>query len=99
MDYLKDLRQKREKDEADGIVPKRINESSQIEKLLKDSNLTDYERMELIKRRAEIMEKKAQRDEMLIRNGKADDHIDKSIAVNDKYIEAITAKLKILDQI
>lgn len=46
------------------------------------------------------MEKKAMREEMLIKNGgKGDDHIDKSIAVNDKYIEAITAKLKILDQI
>ena len=33
---------------------------------------------------------------MLIRAGHTD-HIEKNIAVNDKYIEAITAKLKILD--
>ena len=45
------------------------------------------------------MEKKAQREEMLMKNDKSGDHIDKSIAVNDKYIEAITAKLRILDQI
>lgn len=35
---------------------------------------------------------------MLIRAGHAD-NIEKNIAVNDKYIDAITAKLKILDQI
>jgi hypothetical protein len=44
------------------------------------------------------MEKKALRDEMLIRAGQGNS-IDMSIAVNDKYIEAITAKLRILDQI
>ncbi len=35
---------------------------------------------------------------MLIRAGHVD-NIEKNIAVNDKYIDAITAKLKILDQI
>ena len=45
------------------------------------------------------MEKKALREEMLMRNQSKGDDIDMSIAVNDKYIEAITAKLRILDQI
>lgn len=48
------------------------------------------------------MEKRAMRQEMLMRlNGGGGDsgNIDQSIAVNDKYIEAITAKLRILDQI
>jgi len=45
------------------------------------------------------MEKKAMREEMLMKVGYGEDNIDKTIAVNDKYIEAITAKLKILDQI
>ena len=31
--------------------------------------------------------------------GNSNQNIDKSIAVNDKYIDAITAKLRILDQI
>lgn len=35
---------------------------------------------------------------MLIRAGHSD-NIEKNLAVNDKYIDAITAKLKILDQI
>ena len=42
-------------------------------------------------------------DEALIKVGKGSvegrDEVDKTIAVNDMYIEAITAKLKILDQI
>ena len=67
--------------------------------MLKDPTLNEYERLELIKRRAEIMEKKAMREEMLIRTNKGEQAIDQSIAVNDKYIEAITAKLRILDQI
>ena len=49
-----------------------------------------------------MMEKKAMRDEMLIRAGKTGEvshDVDKTIAVNDMYIEAITAKLRILDQI
>jgi hypothetical protein len=47
------------------------------------------------------MEKKAMRQEMLMKYGAlgGDIDIDQSIAVNDKYIEAITAKLRILDQI
>lgn len=42
------------------------------------------------------MEKQALRDEALIKAGVVDD-IEKNIAVNDKYIDAITAKLRILD--
>ena len=50
------------------------------------------------------MEQKAKMDEQLIKVGKGTveggrDDVDKTIAVNDMYIEAITAKLKILDQI
>ena len=48
------------------------------------------------------MEEKAKMDEALIRStGKGDNNInvEKSIAVNDLYLEAIQAKLKLLDQI
>lgn len=50
------------------------------------------------------MEKKARMDEMLIKHGgtqggETKHDVDKTIAVNDMYLEAITAKLKILDQI
>lgn len=49
------------------------------------------------------MEEKARMDEALIRStGKGGDssiNVEKSIAVNDLYLEAIQAKLKLLDQI
>lgn len=49
------------------------------------------------------MEEKAKMDEKLIRNnprsGDPGNNIEKAIAVNDMYLEAIQAKLKILDQI
>lgn len=42
-------------------------------------------------------------DEKLIKinnsSGNGTNHVEKAIAVNDMYIEAITAKLRILDQI
>jgi len=40
-----------------------------MEKYLNDPNLNDYERLEIIKRKAERMEKRARMDEMLIRAG------------------------------
>lgn len=52
--------------EQEGLVPKRITEALQIDKLLKDAaanGLSDYERIELIRRRAEIVERKAMREE------------------------------------
>ncbi len=62
--------------------------------------MNEYEKLDAVRRRAEIMEEKARMDEMLIRNDKGhSETVDKTIAVNDMYIEAITAKLKILDQI
>ncbi len=49
------------------------------------------------------MEEKARMDEKLIRNsikgGDQQSNVEKTIAVNDMYLEAIQAKLKILDQI
>lgn len=66
--------------------------------MLANPNISDNEKMDFVKKRAELIEKQALRDEMLIRAGHVD-NIEKNIAVNDKYIDAITAKLKILDQI
>ncbi|CDW87268.1 UNKNOWN [Stylonychia lemnae] len=98
MDFLRELRAKREQDEKDGIAPRRVNDLQKIEKMLANPNISDNEKMDYVKKRAELIEKQALRDEMLIRAGHVD-NIEKNIAVNDKYIDAITAKLKILDQI
>jgi hypothetical protein len=73
---------------------------TQIQKYLNDPNLSEYERLEAVKRQAEQMEQKAKMEEDLIRIGGSNGgQVEKTIAVNDMYIDAITAKLKILDQI
>lgn len=68
-DFLRDLRVKREQDERDGVGPRRIGELQKIEKMLNNPNLSEGEKLEYVKKRAELMEKQAQRDEMLIRAG------------------------------
>lgn len=101
VDYLKEIRLKRDQDERDGVVKRKTNDEM-LDKYLNDPNLNDYERLEIVRRKAEMMEQKARRDEMLIKVGKSGEgrqDVDKTIAVNDMYIEAITAKLRILDQI
>jgi hypothetical protein len=45
------------------------------------------------------MEIKARKDEQLMRAMGKNDDVEKTIAVNDLYIDAISAKLKLLDQI
>jgi hypothetical protein len=101
VDYLKELRIKREQDEKDGLVKYRITEK-QFDKYFNDPKLNDYERVEMVKRKAEMMEERARKEEKLIKFGQGGEgraEVEKTIAVNDMYIEAITAKLKILDQI
>jgi hypothetical protein len=55
--------------------------------------------MELVRRRTEQMERKVQREEQLMRAQNQSDHVERVLQVNDRYIDAINAKLKILDQI
>lgn len=70
------------------------------EKYLKDQSMTEIDRLEEIRKRAMLIEQRAQMDEKLIRNaGDANATVDRSIAINDMYLEAIQAKLKILDHI
>jgi len=48
--------------------------------------------------RARQMEQRAEMDEKLMRNNLgADQDVEKTIAVNDMYLEAIQTKLKLLD--
>lgn len=71
------------------------------EKYMKDQTMNEYQRLEEIRLKAQLMEEKAKMDEALIRSttkgGNADLNVEKSIAVNDLYLEAIQAKLKLLD--
>jgi hypothetical protein len=52
----------------------------------------------LIKNKAYEIERKAVMDEKFLRNNR-DRTVDDEIAVNDMYLDVITAKLKILDSI
>ncbi len=79
-------------------MTKKMN-SNYINKYLHDPSLNDIQKMEAIKIKAEMLEQRARMDERLLRveagNGRME--VEKTMAVNDMYIEAITAKLKILD--
>ncbi len=70
---------------------------------MNDNRLNEYEKMDAVKRRADKMERQARMQERLMKvayasnNGDNQQNVQKTIEVNDLYIEAITAKLKILD--
>ena len=99
VDYLKDQRVKREQE---GYRPKIIDDKL-WDKYMKDQTLSEYQRLDEIRKRAQLMEEKAKMNEKLVRNTVRDanqtQNVEKAIAVNDMYLEAIQAKLKILDQI
>lgn len=66
--------------------------------------MSELDRLEDIRKRAQQIEERARMDEKLIRNNARSGHdtalnVEKTIAVNDMYLEAIQAKLKILDSI
>lgn len=65
---------------------------------LNDPNILDSERLKIIKNKAYQIERKAAMDEKVLRNNR-DRTIDDEMAVNDMYLDAITAKLKLLDRI
>lgn len=56
VDYLKDLRNKREQDERDGVGRSHRNGDFLLDKYLNDPTLSEVERLEIVKRRAEVME-------------------------------------------
>lgn len=64
--------------------------------------MNEYERLDQVRMRAQLLEDKAMQDEKLIRNTRntdAHENVERSMAVNDMYMEAIQAKLKLLDHI
>lgn len=69
----------------------------QLEQLL--TKATGPDRIEMVRRHAENLEMRAFREEQLMRTEAQSGDVDRAIAVNDRYIDAIHAKLKLLDQI
>lgn len=119
-DYLAQMRLKREKREAEAleqslldgsvVAPKLVSNQSKLQRLATNTEMTEYERAEALKRHANMIEEKARMQEKLLkmelRNSGDDaggqfshDTVEKTMAVNDMYIDAIQAKLKILDQL
>ncbi len=99
VDYLKDQRYKRETEGRPKITDDKL-----WDKYMKDQTMSEIDRLEEIRKRAQQMEERARMDEKLIRNNARNTrdpalNVEKTIAVNDMYLEAIQAKLKILDSI
>jgi len=96
-DYLRGLRLKRQEEERQGIKRKMIDDKT-WERFLHDEGMSDFQRLEQIKMRARQMEQRAEMDEKLLRNsGAVQQDVEKTIALNDMYLEAIQTKLKLLD--
>ena len=84
---------------SDGSPRKqKTNNERIINQYLKDKNLNEYEKMEAVKRKAVQMEQKARMQEKLIQYGAGtrdinddfySENVEKTIAVNDMYIDAI----------
>lgn len=89
------------------------NNEKYINKLIKNRELNDYEKIEAVKRKANQLEERARQQEKLILLDKqasagpqvevgTEDYtgnVERTMAVNDMYIDAIQAKLKLLDQL
>ncbi len=89
--YLDKLREKRR---VDGV-----NVQVQfIDRMINDPNLNEYDRLHVVRQHAHFLESKAKRDEFVMKHT-GNSGVDKEMEVNDMYLDAITAKLKLLDKI
>lgn len=93
-DYLRELRSKRETGDMD-TGSKR--ETGANWKNIKDQNLDDKTKIELLKARTKLIEENAERKEKMnkVKGSSVEDNVD----INDMLIDAIEMKLSILDQI
>lgn len=89
--YLNDVRNKRK---ADGVNV----QSKQLDRVINDPTMKDYDRLTMVRSHAQKLEQKAKRDELVLMYA-GDMGVDKEMEVNDMYLDAISAKLKILDRI
>ena len=90
--YLDDLRVKRK---SDGVNP----QVNIIDKIIKDPTIKEYDRLNVVRQHAHFLEERAKRDEKMLLHGGNTTGVDKEMEVNDMYLDAITAKLRLLDKI
>ena len=92
VDYLKEFKEKRQTDDHNKRHETGINWD-----VLKDQNLDDKTKIELLKARTKLIEENADRKEKMNKlNGST---VEDNIDINDMLIDAIEMKLSILDQI
>jgi hypothetical protein len=68
-----------------------------IEKMIKDPTVSEYDRLNVVRQHAQILEQKAKRDELVLLHA-GNTGVDREMEVNDMYLDAISAKLKLLDK-
>jgi hypothetical protein len=68
-----------------------------IEKMIKDPTVSEYDRLNVVRQHAHILEQKAKRDELVLLHA-GNTGVDREMEVNDMYLDAISAKLKLLDK-
>jgi len=84
------------KEEQSGMRSRSIPDSV-WKKCMQDKSLSDFEKLDAVRRHADYLELKARQDEALIRGAR--DSTGRSIEVNDRYLDAISAKLRILENL
>lgn len=89
--YLNELRSKRK---TEGVSLK----ARLIDRVINDPSLHEYDRLHVVRQHAHNLEKKAQRDELVLMHA-GNLGVDREMEVNDMYLDAISAKLKLLDKI
>ena len=94
-DYLTLMRLEKDK-ERNSNISQRKHKEYNWDKMLKNRNLA--ENLEKIKQKAEVLENQAKMNEKLLNNNGKDD-IELQQKVSDCLIDAINAKLSILDNI
>ena len=94
-DYLTLMRREKDK-ERNSNISQRKHKEYNWDKMLKNGNLA--ENLEKIKQKAEVLENQAKMNEKLLNNNGKDD-IELQQKVSDCLIDAINAKLSILDNI
>ncbi len=72
--------------------------SKLLDRVINDPNIKDYDRLSAVRQHASKMEQKAKRDELVLMYA-GDVGVAREMEVNDMYLDAISAKLKILDKI
>jgi hypothetical protein len=77
----------------------RKNQAEELDRVLKNQKLSEAEKYNLMRIKTNKLEQMAEQEERVLSILGTDRNVDRTIEVNDMYIESIKAKLMMLDQI